>query len=81
MTFGTTLVVKTALFLLNAAIATAILDLISQVHLPSIANMLPKYLKDFTFSFLGLYPDTIRKTQQSVLIRDVMADKCKKPTE
>jgi hypothetical protein len=28
----------------------AILDLISQVHLPSSANKLPKYLKHFTFS-------------------------------
>ena len=27
----------------------AILDLISQVHLPSSVNMLPKYLKHFTF--------------------------------
>jgi hypothetical protein len=30
---------------LNAAFAMAILDLISQVHLPSFVNMLPKYLK------------------------------------
>ena len=29
-----------------------ILDLISQVHLPSSVNMLPKYLKRFTFSSL-----------------------------
>jgi len=28
----------------------AILDLISQVHLPSSVSMLPKYLKHFTFS-------------------------------
>ena len=42
--------VKRALFLLNAALAIAILHLISQVHLPSFVNMLPKYLKDSTFS-------------------------------
>jgi hypothetical protein len=36
--------------LLNAAFAMAIQDLISQVHLPSSVNMLPKYLKRFTFS-------------------------------
>jgi len=35
---------------LNAALAMAILDLILRVHLPSFVNMLPKYLKDFTFS-------------------------------
>jgi len=32
--------------LLNAALAIAILHLISQVHLPSFVKMLPKYLKD-----------------------------------
>ena len=32
-------------FLLNAAFAMAILDLISEEHLPSFVNMLPKYLK------------------------------------
>jgi len=42
--------VKRALGLLNAAFVLAILDLISQVHLPSFVNMLPKYLKDSTFS-------------------------------
>jgi hypothetical protein len=31
---------------LNAALAIAILHLISQVHLPSFVKMLPKYLKD-----------------------------------
>jgi hypothetical protein len=36
--------------LLNSAFAMAILDLISQVHLPSSVNKLPKYLKHFTFS-------------------------------
>jgi len=36
--------------LLNAAFAMEILDLISQVHLPSFVNMLPKYLKDSIFS-------------------------------
>ena len=44
------MLVKRALFFLNAAFAIAILDLISQVHLPSFVNMLPKYLKDSTFS-------------------------------
>ena len=47
------MLVKRALFLLNAAFAMAILDLISQVYLPSFVNMLPKYLKylkDSTFS-------------------------------
>jgi len=34
--------------LLNAAFAMAILDLISQVHLPSSVNVLPKYLKQRT---------------------------------
>jgi hypothetical protein len=34
--------------LLNSAFAMAILDLISQVHLPSSVNKLPKYLKLFT---------------------------------
>ena len=42
--------VKRALFLLNAALAIAILRLISQVHLSSFVKMLPKYLKDSTFS-------------------------------
>jgi hypothetical protein len=42
--------VTRALFLLNAAFAMAFLGLISQVHLPSFANMLPKYLKASTFS-------------------------------
>jgi len=41
--------VKRALLLLNAALATAILDLISQVHLPSFVKMLTKYLKYSTF--------------------------------
>jgi len=34
--------VKRVLFLLNAALAIAILQLISQVHLPSFVKMLPK---------------------------------------
>jgi len=38
--------------LLNAAFAMAILDLISQVHLPSSVNMLPKYLKHITKAFV-----------------------------
>jgi hypothetical protein len=42
--------VKRALFLLNAALAIAILHLISQVHLPSFVTMLPKYLKDSKLS-------------------------------
>jgi len=42
--------VKTVLFLLNAALAIAILHLISQVHLPSFVKMQHKYLKDSTFS-------------------------------
>jgi hypothetical protein len=36
--------------LLNAAFAIEIPDLISQVYLSSFVNMLPKYLKDSTFS-------------------------------
>jgi hypothetical protein len=40
------LIVKRALFFLNAAFATAILDLISQVHFPSFVNILHKYLKE-----------------------------------
>ena len=44
------MLVKRFFFLLNAAFAMEILDLISQVHLPSSVNMLPKYLKYFTFS-------------------------------
>ena len=42
--------VKRVLFLLNAALAVAILHLISQVHLPLFVKMLPKYLKYFAFS-------------------------------
>ena len=42
--------VKRALFLLNTALAIAILGLISPVHLPSFVKMLSKYLKDSTFS-------------------------------
>jgi fatty acid/phospholipid biosynthesis enzyme len=42
--------VKRFFFLLNAAIAMAILDLISQVHLPLFVSMLPKYLKRSTFA-------------------------------
>jgi len=38
--------VKRVLFLLNAALAIAILHLISQVHLPTFVKVLPKYLKD-----------------------------------
>jgi hypothetical protein len=41
--------VKRVLFLLNAALAIAILHLISQVHLPSFVKMLLKYLKDSNF--------------------------------
>ena len=44
------MLVKRALFLLNEVFAIAILHLISQVHLPSFVKMLPKYLKDCTFS-------------------------------
>ena len=42
--------VKRALFLLNAALAIANLHLISQVHVPSFVKMLHRYLKDPTFS-------------------------------
>ena len=51
------MLVKIVLFLLNAALATAILHLTSQVHLPSFVKMLPKYLKDtayLDFYSLGL---------------------------
>ena len=48
--FKSNLLVKRVFFLLNAAFAMAILDLISRVHLPSFVNMLPKYLKHSTFS-------------------------------
>ena len=44
-------ILKWSATLLNAAFGMAILDLISQVHLPSSVNTLPKYLKHFTFSF------------------------------
>jgi hypothetical protein len=51
------LLVKRFFFWLNAAFAMAILDLISQVHLPSSVNKLPRYLKHFTFSSLtGISP-------------------------
>ena len=43
--FKSNLLVKRVFFLLNAAFAMAILDLISRVQLPSFFNMLPKYLK------------------------------------
>ena len=42
--------------MLNAAFAIAILDLISQVHLPSFVNMIPRCLKDSAYLvvfFLG----------------------------
>jgi hypothetical protein len=40
----------------------AILDLISQVHLPSSGKKLPKYLKHFTFSsFQGHVLKMLRK--------------------
>ena len=42
--------VKRALFFLNAALAIAILHFILQVHPPSFVKTLPKYLKDSTFS-------------------------------
>ena len=48
--FKSSVLVKRFFFLLNAAFAMAIVDLISQVHLPSFVKMLPKYLKRFTFS-------------------------------
>jgi len=41
--FKPNLLVKGVFFLLNAAFAMAILNLISHVHLPSLVNMLPKY--------------------------------------
>jgi len=43
------LLVKRVFFLLNAAFAMAILDLISRVHLPSFVNKLPKYLKQLVY--------------------------------
>ena len=46
--FKSSVLAKRFFFLLNAAFAMAILDLISQVHLPSFVNMLPKYLKRST---------------------------------
>ena len=42
--------VKRLFFLLNAAFAVAILDLISHVHHPSFVAVLHKHLKDSTFS-------------------------------
>ena len=48
--FKSNLLVKRVFFLLNAAFAMAILDLISRVHLQSFINKLPKYLKHSTFS-------------------------------
>ena len=47
--FKSNVLVKRVFFLLNAAFAMAILDLISHVHLPSFVNKLPKYLKHSTF--------------------------------
>jgi hypothetical protein len=62
--------VKRALFLLNAAIAIAILHLISQVHLLSFVKMLPKYLKESTWSYNSknvnlsiVYPKQATKAQ------------------
>jgi len=46
--------VKRALFLLNATLAIAVLRLISQVHLPSFVKMLPKYLKD-VYIYMCIY--------------------------
>src|SRR5215510_124590 len=48
--FKSSVLVKRFFFLMNAAFAMAILDLISQVHLPSFVNMPPKCLKRSTFS-------------------------------
>ena len=48
--FKYNLLVKRVFFLLNTAFAMVILDLISNVHLPSFVNKLPKYLKHSTFS-------------------------------
>ena len=42
--FKSNLLVKRVFFLLNVAFATAILDLISRVHLPSFVNMLESYM-------------------------------------
>ena len=50
LNFKSNVVVKRAPFLLNAAFAITIIHLISQAHLPSFVNMVPKYLKDSTFS-------------------------------
>ena len=50
LNFKSNMLVKRALFLLNAALVTAILQLISQVHLPSFVNMLLQYLKHPTIS-------------------------------
>jgi hypothetical protein len=46
--------VKRALFFLNAALAIAILHLISPVHLPSFVKTLPKYLKEIPHSLVVL---------------------------
>ena len=48
--FKSSLLVKRVLFLLNAAFATASLDLISRVHIAAFVIILPKYVKCSTFS-------------------------------
>jgi hypothetical protein len=48
--FKSSLLVKRIFFLLNAAIAMAILDLILWVHLASFVIMLPKWLQYSIFS-------------------------------
>jgi hypothetical protein len=58
------MLVKRAIFLLNAAFAIAKLDLISQVYLPSFVKMLPKYLKDSTFS--SCFPPKKNKKKETV---------------
>ena len=44
--FKSNLLVKRVFFLLNAAFAMAILDLISRIHLPSFVNILSSYLTE-----------------------------------
>jgi len=58
----------------------AILDLISQVHLPSSVNMLPKYLKHFTFSscFWSIVIVTGDNDRQCALKRSTRYSRCLK---
>ena len=70
------LLVKRVFFLLNAAFAMAILDLISRVHLPSFVNYLNKNCVVFhpviLYKLMILNKSTLESFPQSVLVAVVV---------